>query len=53
MGVPRSVTGCLPVASGTFSEGIVALLSGTANPNQVTVTGFDATQDHSLIVTCP
>jgi hypothetical protein len=50
---PRSVTGCVPVASGTFSDGIVALLSGTANPNKVVVTGYDATSDHSLIVTCP
>lgn len=52
---PFDVTRCSPVASGIFSDGIVALQSGTApnNRNKITVAGFDATQDHNLIVVCP
>jgi hypothetical protein len=52
---PFDVTRCVPVASGVFSDGIVALQAGTApnNRNRVIVTGFDATQDHSLVVVCP
>ena len=50
---PRSVVGCVPVASGTFSDGIVALVLGSGSPNTVRVSGFEVTQDHSLIVNCP
>jgi hypothetical protein len=52
---PFDVTQCAPVASGIFSDGIVALQAGTApnNRNKVIVSGFDATQDHNLVVVCP
>jgi hypothetical protein len=50
---PFDVTKCAPVASGVFSDGIVAIQSGTGNPNRIVVSGFDATQDHSLVVVCP
>ncbi len=52
---PFDVTRCSPVASGVFSDGIVAIQNGTApnNRNKITVSGFDATQDHSLVVVCP
>jgi hypothetical protein len=52
---PFDVTRCAPVASGIFSDGIVALQAGTApnNRNKVIVSGFDATQDHNLVVVCP
>jgi hypothetical protein len=52
---PFDVTKCNPVASGVFSDGIVAIQNGTApdNRNKITVTGFGATKDHSLVVVCP
>ena len=52
---PFDVTRCNPVASGVFSDGIVAIQNGTApnNRNKITVSGFEATKDHSLVVVCP
>jgi hypothetical protein len=51
---PFDVTHCAPVASGLFSDGIVALQTGTgANSRKITVSGYDATHDHNLVVVCP
>jgi hypothetical protein len=52
---PRNVVDCVPVASGIFSDGFVALQAGTApnNTNSVIVNYFEATGDHNLIVVCP
>lgn len=49
---PRSVQGCIPVASGTFDGNTSALLSGTANPNSVDVTVASGS-GNSVIVLCP
>lgn len=49
---PRDVVDCVPVASGVFSDGVVALQSGTANPKRVTVTHFGVAHDFNLIVAC-
>jgi hypothetical protein len=49
---PRSVQGCIPVASGTFDGDASALLAGTANPNSVDVTTGSGT-GNSVIVLCP
>ena len=52
---PFDVTQCVPVVSGIFSDGFVALQAGTApnNVNKVIVNYFEATGDHNLIVVCP
>jgi len=49
---PRSLVDCVPVVSGLFSDDVVALQSGTANPNRVTVSHFGGAHDFNLIVAC-
>ena len=49
---PRSVQGCVPVASGTFEDDASAVLGGTGNPNSVDVT-TPSGSGNSVIVICP
>jgi hypothetical protein len=49
---PRSVQGCIPVATGWFDGSTRALLSGTGNPNDVLVSNDSGTAAN-LIVFCP
>jgi hypothetical protein len=54
---PFDVTQCVPVVSGIFESGFVALQSGTApeNRNKISVNSFTGagTDDHNLVVVCP
>jgi hypothetical protein len=51
---PRSVQGCVPVASTGFVTGgeVSASNSGTANPNRVDLFTTNGNQDFNLTVTC-
>lgn len=51
---PRDVTGCVPVAMGTFSGNVTGLQAGTApdNRNDVIVNNDGAAKSFSLIIVC-